>query len=311
MTQTPQKQVDIVHHKASMVLPEIGESIMLPQKSLTLARWASRYMDSEVIGVQSPNTERAKKRDLQSFMGWFFEQNSHLAIEDWHPRDTQAFMNNLESNGQAPTSINRTFATLRHFARWAHEQKTPFIAGLPTRGIKEREVDEPDAKKLSPREIHRLFKAADKLVITDTRKNARPRRNRAILALLYYTGLRVSELCALRLDQYNEKHLVNVKRKGRTRTRKIYLSTGCRNHLVDYLESERRLDDLYGADNPLMLTPGSAAPINRSTVWRALEKLAHEATTHTKDQLKIHPHRLRTAPRYASDASRPHRIFQR
>ena len=139
----------------------------------------------------------------------------------------------------APTTINRVFATLRRFAKWAHEEPGNVFAlgGLPTRGIKALASNEPNYKKLERRDITRLLKASDVLVhLGETsdatglkaRKNARPRRNRAMLAMLYYTGLRVSEMVRLNLSQLQGNHIVNVARKGTARSRRIFLPADCR-----------------------------------------------------------------------------------
>ncbi|RYF13177.1 MAG: site-specific integrase [Oxalobacteraceae bacterium] len=88
-------------------------------------------------------------------------------------------------------------------------------SGLSTHGVVELATDEPDCKKFGPRDMHRLFKAADNLVVTQTQANARPRRNRAMFALLYYSKLRIIELVGLRREQYDGVYLLNVKRKGR------------------------------------------------------------------------------------------------
>lgn len=285
------KKSEIVKHKNSdrgFELSASGRSrrpgLELSDPNLSLGHWANLYIGSEVVGIQAVNTIAAKKRDLISFMDWFFAQNGQLNAADWLPRDTKGFIDHLEGLGRAATTVNRALATLRHFARWVHEQKdSPFLAGLPTRGVKDLLIEEPSAKKLETREINRLFKAADRLVITETRKNARPRRARAIFALLYYSGLRVSELCELRADQYDGTYLVNVKRKGNARTPKMYLSKDCRTYLDDYIEHERG----QGGQTAQLI------PVNRLTVWRALERLSGEASKHSSDKLKIHPHRLR------------------
>ncbi len=262
-------------------------------RAVSLAHWANLYMRAEVVGILADNTAKAKKRDLIMFMDWFYESNGHLEISDWLPRDTKGFIDNLEAKGRAATTVNRFLATLRTFARWCHDQKeSPFLGGLPTKGIKDREVEEPTAKKIEAKEINRLFKAADRLVVTDTRKNARPKRARAIFALLYYTGLRVSELCALELAQYTGKHLINVRRKGRSRTRKMYVSTDCRVYLDDYIATERKTDHMEGVSGSLFLTCKNWG-LTPVTVWRGLERLSREANRHHKDEIKIHPHRLR------------------
>jgi integrase len=182
--------------------------------------------------------------------------------------------------------------TLKHFARWVNDQPGSILnaVGLPTRGIKELVVDEPGCKKLERRDIHRLFKAADRLVLTELRDNRRPRHNRAILALLYYARLRVSELVALRRDQYAGRYLLNAKRKG------LYISADCRVLLDDYL-AEERPRDVASADvavGALMVPQGASKPLSRRTVAVVLDHIAQEANKDSGAQpMHLHPHRLR------------------
>jgi integrase/recombinase XerD len=262
----------------------------------SLAQWAARYLAESVYGVQSPNTFEAKSRDLTSFIGWYVALNGSGDIQHWLPRDTQAYLNHLEAQGRSATTVNRAFATLRHMARWVNEQPGGIFAvtGLPTRGVHERVVDEPDCKKLSTQELHRLFKAADIKVMSEIRKNQRPRRNRAILALLYYTGLRVSELVQLTRDQYDGRYLVNVRRKGRSRTKGMYVSADCRVLLEDYLVAERPRDAGQGKEGALFAALDSSRPLNRRQVAKILERIADVANEfHHRDAIHIHPHRLR------------------
>ncbi len=258
----------------------------------SLLLWAELYLQRKVIGIQSPNTEAAKRRDLKAFLEWFFKTNGHLTIEQWLPRDTKAFLKHLEKLDRAPATINRAFRTIRHFARWVHEQpETPFAhIGLPTAGIKELAIDEGEAKKLEKREVWQLFKAADNLVLTETRKNSRPKRNRAILAVLYYTGLRVTELVNLRLKQWDGKRFKNVRRKGTVRTKLLYLPTEGRKLLEDYLTDERLKDNAKGGW--LFLPSTGTAPMTRRQVHKVLVRLANEATKH-QGAIHMHPHRLR------------------
>lgn len=65
--------------------------------------------------------------------------HGHARIETWLAQDTRAYLKHLEAAGRKPATVNRVLATLRRFARWAHEEnETPFAkTGLPTRGIRE------------------------------------------------------------------------------------------------------------------------------------------------------------------------------
>jgi site-specific recombinase XerD len=280
-----------------VLIPEIvsHKNLDFFQGNGTLLSWFKNYLQQEVIGIQSKNTLEAKARDAFGFMRWFEKINGHNEISDWHPRDTKGYLNHLENEGRAATTINRTLATLKRFATWCSLQpNNPFKHGLPTRGIKELVVDEPDCKKLSTRELHRLFKAADNLVTLGNRKNARPKRDRAVLAVLYYTGLRVTELTQLKLSQYKDNYLHEVKRKGRSRSKGVYIPSPCRALLEEYLNTER-LKDIGSEESPaLFVSTETKYFISRQQVFTALSRIAEEANKHSKDnQIHIHPHRLR------------------
>src|SRR6185437_2223581 len=111
--------------------------------------------------------------------------------------------------------------------------------GLPTSGIKDLPVDEPTCKKLADEEVRALFKAAeDRVLLLDAKRTAaaidkkcdptrrsRPRRDLAMMALLYYCGLRASEQMMLKRGQYIGTHVLDVARKGRNVTRRLFLPT--------------------------------------------------------------------------------------
>ena len=261
----------------------------------SLGQYAARYIAEEVYGVQAENTLNAKMRDLGGFIQWFLELNGHGEIGDWLPRDTMAYLLEVEKGGRKPATVNRVFATLRHFSRWVNEQPGAVFTthGLPTRGIKELVIEEPDCKKLSRVEIHRLFRAADTLCLTEKRMSQKPRRTREVFALIYTTGLRVSELIDLKIHQYDGRYLRNVRRKGRGRTRGLYLVSETRAYLDDYLVHERACDDPQRRFSPLFLTDSKGSPLRRQRIRESLIKLGQEAGKHSGQVITVHPHRLR------------------
>lgn len=273
------------------------ELVRLAQKH-TLARYVDMYLQEEVRDMQSPNTLDAKSRDLLAFVVWFVAFNGHGRIAAWQKQDTAVYLNTLEhEQRRAPTTVNRALASLRHFARWVHERPEDVFAhgGLPTRGAEMRQVDEPDCKKLTRQEVHQLFKAADFLVRGEVGHRDRPMRNRAILALLYYTGLRVSELVALRRDQYRGNYLLNVARKGKSRSKGLYVVAECRRLLDDYLNTERLRDDPRGTATPLIIAGVGERFMSQRTVQYVLNHIADAANKgrDVADRIVVHPHRLR------------------
>lgn len=297
MSEQDSKKTDLARHNDfSLVDPAFLDA----GPGTSMLKWAQEWLIDEVLGIQAHNTAIAKRRDLEEFFKWFHETNQNLDITDWLPRDTAAFLAHLEDQGKSPATVNRALATLRRWARWTIETgRSPFAGGIPTKGIKQRSIEEPDAKSLTTKEVNRLFKAADKLVLTDKHKNSRPHRNRALLAVAYYTGLRVSEINNLRLGQIEENHFKNIIRKGTTRTNKIYIPKKCRELLDDYIDTERIGDcgddpPLFDYHKNLFLPIRGGEKMSRNGIWLVFRKLSREASAHLDGpEMMIHPHQLR------------------
>src|SRR5207249_3058998 len=106
---------------------------------------------------------------------------------------------------------------------------------------------------------------------------------------LLHTGLRVSELLSLDLGQYEGKHFVNVKRKGRKVSAKVFLAGEAREALDDYLQEARGR-----AVGPLFLSR-SGRRLRRSNVDDALKALANQANAHLPagERIALSAHVLR------------------
>lgn len=259
--------------------PPAGEVIRLETPD-GLSAWFRLYGSAEA-SANAQNTFKAKSRDLKLFVEFFSEQVRSDHPDDWTKPVTQAFLRRLENTKRMkPTSINRILSTLRHVAGWMHRHRA-FLAGNPTDGIKELVIDEPVWKGLSDVEVMRLKSASEQLVTLKRRKNQNPLRDRAVFMVLLHTGLRVSELLALRLDQYDGKSFRDVKRKGKIRTAKVFVPPDAREVLDLYLDSER------GREAGAIFQSRSGQGIARQHVDRLLEQLAAQANSKLPQTEKI------------------------
>ena len=138
-------------------------------------------------------------------------------------------------------------------------------------------------------EVTRLKSASEQLIKLKVRKNQQPHKAHAVLLVLLGTGLRVSELLACDLEQYQGKHLLNVKRKGRKVTRSVFLPKDAREALERYLAEER------GKGEGPLFTTRNGNPLRREDVADILNGIAAQAnaTLPADQQIRLTPHVLR------------------
>jgi len=137
---------------------------------------------------RSANTLSAYRTDLRAYWSWLRERD--LGLEEVGEPDINAYVGRLKGSGRAPSSVKRSLVSVRalhRFLAFEGEAKTDPSAdvAVPTvpRGL---------PKALGEDEIGRLLAA----VVGD---EPMARRDRAILEVLYGTGLRISELVGLSL----------------------------------------------------------------------------------------------------------------
>jgi site-specific recombinase XerD len=196
----------------------------------SLVAWFNRYMQLEAAG-DAENTILAKRRDLNGFLSYFMEAVGADLPDLWTRSVTAGYVKYQERLcRKSPTTINRALATLRHCANWIHAQR-PFLAGDHCQRIHDLHTEAPEWKGLKDIEVTRLKSAAEQLLHLKCRRNQNPIRDYAIFLVLLHTALRVSELLALDLSQYQGKHLLNVRRKGKNVTRRVFLAQEAREAL--------------------------------------------------------------------------------
>jgi integrase/recombinase XerD len=270
-----------------------------PQMSLTVL--TEQYFRTQVAG-QAEGTVDAKQRDLACFLTFYVQLYGHDDRREWFKSVTEAFLREL-ARGRVPrpskrgepklqrlsqSTIARTYATVRHFARWVHNHVAAFPLGCPTDGVKAPQEEEPKWKGLSRLEQLRLLTAAQTLRARKSRGTAQGLRDHALIATLLGTGLRVSELLAINVVQYHQRGFVNVLRKGGHVQRFIPIQRQHRYVLDAWLEQRGN------APGPLFPTR-SGKRLDRTQAFLILKRIAQQANAHlTPDQhLDVSPHVLR------------------
>ncbi|SON73307.1 site-specific tyrosine recombinase XerD [Latilactobacillus sakei] len=225
----------------------------------------------------SENTRQSYRQDLKQYQQFLVSQKLTSFTEDRFI--ILGFLQAQTTAKKAQSSITRSISTLRKFyqylAREGRIQKDPML-----------QIDSPKQGRhlpavLSSEEIERLLKTPD----TSTPLGM---RDRAILEVLYATGLRVSELVHLKLtDLHLSLGLIQTLGKG-DKERIIPIGDVAVDWINQYLERSRnRLTK--GKDSPYLFVNFHGNGLTRQGIWKNL-KVIVQAAGIDKD---VTPHTLR------------------
>jgi integrase/recombinase XerD len=203
----------------------------------------------------SANTLEAYTRDLKAFSAFEKPENGVPGLED-----LRRYLDSLQQNGLGPRSIARHMATLRNFYRFLAADGR--IAADPTERLVSPRQWQTIPMFLNRDEIERLLVAPDTAKPTGV-------RDRAMLELLYATGLRVSELCGLRLaDVRFEDGVLRAIGKG-NKQRITPVGKSALGAVRQYLDQSRpKL--LSGRASQFLFVTARGGRLTRQAFWKLL-----------------------------------------
>ena len=258
----------------------------------------SDYLDYlEVEKNRSKKTRENYGRYLRRFLEWAKIDSPSEITADF-VRKYRLYLNRLEESGRAPLkkiTQNYHIIALRNFLKYLAKRD---MKVLPAEKIELAKQPARQVEFLEADELERLFGAPE----GDSFKHL---RDRAILELLFSTGLRVSELCALDRDSLNlKKNEFSVRGKGE-KIRVVFLSVTAKEALKKYLEKRSDVDEalfVRETEHPekeenLRLTPRS--------VQRMVKFYAVKSGISGK---KVSPHTLRHCLKGETRISLPRKI---
>lgn len=143
----------------------------------------------------SANTIAAYKNDLQQLADFIGSRASSDGWRSLSRSDIQDFILNLKERGYTETSVARKVAAVRSFFAFLAAEGS--ITANPTEGLSSPRVGKTLPKAISPNEVDELLEQPAR------RSTPEAKRDRAMLELLYATGMRVTELVSLDMDNLN------------------------------------------------------------------------------------------------------------
>ncbi|MCH8814308.1 MAG: site-specific tyrosine recombinase XerD [Chloroflexi bacterium] len=230
----------------------------------------------------SANTIAAYKNDLQQLADFIGTKGMG---DNWATMDRsmiQDFILDLKERGYSETSVARKVAAVRSF--FAFQTAEGIVTTNPTEGLASPRVGKTLPKAITPNEVDELLEQPSR------RGTPEAKRDRAMLEILYATGMRVTELVSLDVENLNlDRRSPYVRCLGKgAKERTIPIHDQATGALIDYLEESRPSLVRNGTQSALFLNRRGER-LTRQGFWLILKGYARSANLGEG----ITPHTLR------------------
>jgi len=245
--------------------------------------WVAEFIEHlKYVKAYSEQTLRAYRQDLEEFIQFIGQERKGVRKADLLGAadllTVRKYLAHLYERGLSKSSIGRKLASLRSFFRFAVSKG--YIERNPALSVRTPRREKKLPRFLSQEEMVRLIEAPDPTSLSGI-------RDRAILELLYSTGMRVSELVGLNESDF---HLLGdsviVKGKG-NKERMLPVGSYASRALSQWQEAKKELRRLPHFDDKALFLNLRGTRLSSRSVRRILRKyflkagLARKVTPHT------------------------------
>jgi len=231
----------------------------------------------EKVKRLSENTLQSYRRDVEQYINYLHEINLQN-ISKTNKATIISYLLQLQKKGRATSTISRNLASIRSFYQYISKNK--IIDNDPTSGLESPKVEKKLPQILSTQEVELLLEQP-KCV------DLKGYRDKAMLELLYATGIRVSELINLDITDVS-LDMGFIKCSKGQRERMIPIGTMAINALKDYLNKARKLM-IANSDEKALFVNVNGGRLTRQGFWKIIKQYKNQANIN-KD---ITPHTLR------------------
>ena len=224
----------------------------------------------------SKNTLESYKRDLKQFREYLEEHGIHYnrVKED----DVQNYIQELQDKGKKASSISRCIASIRSFFQFILKNKK--IKVDPIANIQSPKIEKRTPNVLTAKEVELLLKQPDTVDLKGV-------RDKAMLEFAYATGMRVTEIISLNIDDVNLEEAYVICKNG-NKQRIIPLGSMSLKALKEYIEEARDVL-IKNEDEKALFVNINGGRLTRQGFWKIIKYYKDQAHI-TKD---ITPHVLR------------------
>lgn len=224
----------------------------------------------------SDNTLQSYNRDIKLYCNYLNENN--LEIVNIENEEIKTYLENLKTKGKAVSTVSRNLASLRSFYQYLH--RTKVINEDPTMNIESPKIERKPPKVLTSEQVELLLEQP-KCV------DLKGYRDKAMLELVYATGIRVTELISLNISDINLEEGY-IKCAGKAKERVIPIGTLAVNALKEYIEKSRSILLKDESDKALFVNVNGQR-LTRQGFWKIIKQYKAQANI----DVDITPHTLR------------------
>ncbi len=226
------------------------------------------------------NSIQAYTRDLNRYLDYLKQDSKLDALDRIRQKHIRGFIRCLNDVNLAPASVNRIFSAIRSYHGFLTSEK--LVKENPTQSLEAPRQPRKLPEVLTVTEVDSIIAAVPSDLPLST-------RDLAILECLYSAGLRVTELCDLKLTSLlEETEMLRVVGKG-SKERFVPLGKPALELLDEYLKHLRPGLSRRGKSSGFLFLSRNGKQLTRMAVWNILKRWAAAAGI-TK---KVSPHTLR------------------
>lgn len=212
------------------------------------------------------NSRLAYESDISDFVS-FLESSGLASPVDATEADIVAYSAQMKKSGKAASTINRKMTSIRTFFRFL--SMSDKIKNNPAASIKAPKVERKKIEYLTVEEVNRLLETPG--------KNIKGLRDRAILEIMYATGVRVNELVAANLDDINLRIGFFTCKGDSGRARIVPIGSYAKEAVENYLENARDMMVKNDRSETALFVNFTGGRMSRQGLWKMLKGYGEKA----------------------------------